>query len=196
MPVPPSLRPSAGLAGGFVRMTGSGRSLRDILAGANGEAGLFLERGELTELVEQVADFAVLQGLGLMGKSNEPVPINCLVAGFDIRAGVATAKTAVLDTADTLIVGKGNFNFDAETVYLDLTPYHKRARLFTLGAPVEVRGTLAKPELDLEKTGLAQQLGAALGLGVLIPGLGAILPFVDTGLGPQNACRRSLAAFK
>jgi uncharacterized protein involved in outer membrane biogenesis len=176
-----------------LRISGTGRSLREILARMNGESALVLQRGELAELVEQVADFAVLQGLGLMSKSNAPVPINCLVAGFDIRDGVATAKTAVLDTPDTLIVGKGNFNFDAETIYLDLTPYHKHARLFTLSAPVQVRGTFAKPALDIEKAGLAQQLGAALGLGVLIPGAGALLPFIDTGLGPQNACRRSLA---
>jgi uncharacterized protein involved in outer membrane biogenesis len=123
------------------------------------------------------------------------VPINCVVAGFDVKDGVATVRTAVVDTPDTLLVGKGNFNLADETIYLDFEPHHKRTQL-GLTAPVEVRGTLGKPELDVDRGDVAQRLGTALGLGVLLPGIGALLPFIDTGLGPQNACRRSFAALK
>lgn len=194
--MPAMLKQSAGTIGGFVQFTGTGASLRDFLGSMNGTASLFMGNGQLSQLLQEIAGLNVLQAVGLLATGDKPVPINCMVARFDLDKGVATAKTLVLDTTDTLIVGKGNFNFSAETLYVDFDPYHKHFTPLTLRTPIEVRGTFGKPSIAVSKTSIAERLGAAIGLGVLLPPVGALLPLMDTGLGPENACRRAFTPQK
>jgi uncharacterized protein involved in outer membrane biogenesis len=194
--LPAIFKNSAGTIGGFVQFTGTGASLRDFLGSMNGTASLFMENGRLSRLLQEIAGLNVLQAIGLVATGDQPVPINCMVARFDLQKGLATARTLMLDTTDTLIVGKGNFNFAAETLYVDFDPYHKHFTPLTLRTPIEVRGTFAKPDIRVSTTSIVERLGAAIGLGVLLPPIGALLPLVDTGLGPDNACRRAFSAQK
>ncbi len=193
--LPAPFKETKGITGGFAHVRGHGTSLRDFLGRMNGDAGLFAENGQFSQLVQEIADLNVVQALGLLTSGDRPVPINCLASRFDLRDGVATASTPLLDTTDTVVVGKGNFNFAAETIYVDLTPYHKHFAPLTLRTPIELRGTYANPIIRLSEAGIAERLGTALALGVLAPPA-ALLPFVDLGLGEDNACSRAFQAQK
>jgi uncharacterized protein involved in outer membrane biogenesis len=135
----------------------------------------------------------VLEALGLVVTGDRETPVNCLVSDFTLRNGVATARTTALDTPDTLVVGSGNFNFAAETIYVDLTPYDKTPTVLTLHVPVHVRGTFADPQLGISKAAIARKLAESAVLGVLLPPIGELLPFVDLGLGHDNACRKAFS---
>jgi len=190
---PDIVKQTAGVAGGFIKIDTSGVSMREFLARMNGDAGIFVENGRLSALLEQIAPINVLGALGVYIRGDEPVQINCFVSRFDIKQGVATAATLLFDTNDDTVMGEGNANFADETLYLRLVPYNKSFTSVTLRAPVDVRGTFKKPEYHLEVGGLAARLGAAVGLGVLFPPA-ALLPLVDTGLGDNNACSKAYAA--
>ena len=159
----------------------------------NGDAGIFMENGKLSALLEQVAPINVLGALGVYVRGDKPVQINCFVSRFDIKQGTATATTLLFDTNDDTVVGQGNINFGDETLYLRLVPYNKSFTSVSLRTPVDVRGTFKKPQYHLEVGGLVARLGAAVGLGVLFPPA-ALLPLVDTGLGDNNGCSKAYAA--
>jgi uncharacterized protein involved in outer membrane biogenesis len=190
--MPQVVRQTAGIAGGFVKIDTRGVSLREFLAHMKGDAGLFMENGQLSQLLEQLAPIDVLGALGVYVRGDKPVPINCLVSRFDINDGIATASSMLIDTTETLIAGKGNVNFADETLMLTITPYNKSTTVVTLRTPVDVQGTFDKPAFRPKMGGAAARLGAALGLGVLFPPA-AVLALVDMGLGEHNACSKALA---
>jgi uncharacterized protein involved in outer membrane biogenesis len=191
--MPAALRETAGTVGGFVKLDTSGVSLREFLARMNGDAGIFMENGQFSALLQELAPLNVLGALGVYVSGDRPVPIECLVSRFDIKDGVATATTLLFQTANTTVVGAGNINFASETIYLTLTPYNRGVAPISLRTPVDVQGTFAKPTYHLHTGKLIARLGAAVGLGVLFPPA-ALLPLVDVGLGDQNACRKAFAA--
>jgi uncharacterized protein involved in outer membrane biogenesis len=191
--MPAMLRQTAGTAGGFAKIDTTGVSLREFLGHMNGDAGIFLGNGQISGLLEQLAPINVLGALGVYVTGDRPVQINCMVSRFDIKAGVATATTALVDTKAVEIVGKGNLNFADETLALNLTPYNKGPAVLSLRTPVDITGTFAKPDYHLETATLIARLGAAVGLGVLFPPA-ALAPLIDVGLGDNNACSQAYAA--
>lgn len=191
--MPPMVRETAGTVGGFVKLDTTGISVREFAAHMNGDAGFFMEDGQVSQLLERLAPIDVLSALGVYLSGDKPVRINCLVSRFDVKQGVATATTLIADTESDTIAGKGDVNFADEGLYLDLHPENKHFTAVSLRTPVEIRGTFAKPEFHLETGKLMQRLGAALGLAVTVPPA-ALLPLIDTGLGEQNACAKAFAA--
>jgi uncharacterized protein involved in outer membrane biogenesis len=191
--MPQMLQKTAGTVGGFVKIDTTGVSTRQFLAHMDGDAGFFMENGQVSQLLEQLAPIDVLSALGVYLSGDRPVPINCLASRFAVKQGVATATTLIVDTDADTIVGKGNANFADETLFLDFDPYNKHLRLVSLRTPVEIRGTFAKPAFHIEAGKLVQRIGEALGLGVLFPPA-ALVPLIDTGLGHGNACAKAYAA--
>jgi AsmA family protein len=191
--MPGIVKETAGIAGGFIKIDTSGVSMREFLQRMNGDAGIFMENGKLSALLEQLAPINVLGALGVYVRGDKPVQIDCLVSRFDIKQGVGTAKTLLFSTKDDTVVGEGNINFADETLYLHLAPYNKSFTTVSLHTPVDVRGTFKKPDYHLEVGGLAARALAAVGLGVLFPPA-ALLPLIDTGLGENNACSKAYAA--
>jgi uncharacterized protein involved in outer membrane biogenesis len=191
--MPDIVRQAAGNAGGFVKVDTRGVSTREFLAHMSGDAGLFIENGQLSQLMEQLAPIDVLGALGVYVRGDKPVPINCFVSRFDIKTGLASISTLLVDTPEDDIVGKGSINFADETLDLSLTPSNKGFTIVSLRTPVDIDGTFHKPDYHLKAGGLLARLGAAVGLGILFPPA-ALLPLIDTGLGENNACSKAYAA--
>ncbi len=188
-----ALRKSGGIVGGFIKVNSTGTAMRDLFAHMSGDAGFFMENGQLSELLQDLAPLDALAAIGVYVSGDKPLPINCLVSRFAIRDGVATASTLLFDTELTLVTGAGNVNFGDETLYLTLKPYNKSPTLVSLHAPVDIGGTFAKPAFHVHTGEIVARLGAAVGLGVLFPPA-ALLALADTGLGEHNACSKAYAA--
>ena len=187
------LRKTAGIVGGFVKIDTTGVSVREMLGRMDGDAGLFMDNGRISQLLEQGIPLDVLGALGVYVSGDKPVLVNCLISRFAIKKGVAAVSTLLLDTADTVVTGEGSVNFPSETIFVTLTPYNKHFTAVALRVPVDIHGTFAAPTYDFRRGELAKRIGEALGLGVIFPPA-AIVPLVDTGLGYQNACATSLLA--
>ena len=191
--MPEFVKQTAGTVGGFIKIDTRGASLREFLAHMDGDASLFMQNGQLSQLLEQIVPINVLAALGVYVLGGKPVQINCFVSRFDIKQGIATATALLFDTENDTVVGEGNVNFADETLYLRLVPYNKKFTVVSLRSPVDVRGTFKKPEYHVEVGKLAARLAAAVGLGVLFPPA-ALLPLIDVGLGEHNACSQAYAA--
>ena len=190
---PAMVKETRGIIGGFARVSTSGVSLRQFLARMDGEAGIFMENGAFSNLLQKLAPIDVLESLGVLIAGDRPVPIQCLVSHFNIKQGVATASTFLFDTQATEIVASGNINFASETLYLNLDPINKGPTPLSLRTPIRVRGTFKQPAFSVNPVNIIARLGAAVGLGILFPPA-ALVPLIDTGLGPRNACARAYAA--
>lgn len=178
----------AGSIGGKAVIEGTGRSLAEILANGNGELKLYMGAGGnvsavLVDLSGLQFGNALLSALGIPNRER----IQCFITDFVLRNGVATARTAVLDTEDHRTGVNGTLNFRNESIRFTLKTEAKNFSIGSLPAPVNVTGTLANPSImpDLGEAGV--RAGAAVGLGFIAPPL-ALLPTIQLGTGEDGAC--------
>ena len=182
-----SLKQIAGIVGGTATLHSEGTSQRQLLSGLGGEIALFIAGGRLGQIMGGAFESNLAEALGLVAKKDEPPhPVNCLIGRFNIASGVATAETLLLDTTDSIVVGKGNVDIGRETLSLDVKPYPKKGTKRRIGVPFAIRGSFADPQVDVGKVGLIKRLGAAIGLVDETPP--GALSQLDAGLGEKNSC--------
>ena len=179
------------LHGGAVFST-RGETMRSAMATAQGEAALLMERGRIDGSALALLDAGFLEALALMGESGEPKPmaIRCFVTGWEIEDGIMTTSAMVLDTERTLIAGEGKMDLGKETLKLRLEGRPKDPGIAHSRVPVEISGHLTSLSLEIDPSGIIMRGGLALGLGVLIGPLAAIIPFIDLGLAEDSDCLR------
>jgi hypothetical protein len=104
-----------------------------------------------------------------------------------------TADQLVIDTGPVLIGGGGTINLDTEKLTFKVQGRPKKFQLVRLLAPITVDGPIRSPKVGVEKGRAIAQAGVAVGLGVLLSPLAALLPFVDAGLAKDANCASLLA---
>ena len=188
-----SLKQTAGVVGGFVKLSSAGTRQRQVLSQLDGDVGIFVQGGRLSQKIAGAFESNLAEALGLISKKDEPPhPVNCLIGRFKVERGVANAETLLLDTAESIVVGRGNINIGDETIYLDAKPYPKRGSARRLGVPFAIRGTFAAPSVTADKVGLIARLGAAIGIGdETAPD--ALLQLLEAGLGEKNSCSNAFS---
>ena len=134
-----------------LKFTGRGRSAHEIAASAEGTATFTLAQGTVRASLAELAGMD-LRGLGLtLEHSKRDTPIRCAAANFQAQGGVFTTRRLVMDTEAVRIDGEGTIHMDTETLDLVLRGEPKSLRVLRLKAPLLIRGTLAHPELSIEK---------------------------------------------
>ena len=176
---------------------GAGRSLADILANGNGEMKLYMgSGGNVSALLVDLSGLqfgnALLSALGVPDRAK----IQCLITDFVLRQGVVEARTLLLDTDEARVGGKGTINLRDETLKLVLETDSKHFSIGSLPAPVDITGTLGKPSAMPDAAVVGARVGAAVGLGILLTPLGALLPTIQLGTGEDGACAGLLAKAK
>ena len=187
----------AGSIGGRAVIEGTGKSMADILGHGNGELKLYMgSGGNVSALLVDLSGLqfgnAVLSALGVPNRAN----IQCLITDFVLQKGVVDARTILLDTDEARIGGKGNINLRDETLKLVLETESKHFSIGSLPAPVDITGTFAKPSVLPDLAVVGARAGAAVGLGILLTPLGALLPTIQLGTGEDGACAGLLASAK
>jgi uncharacterized protein involved in outer membrane biogenesis len=173
---------------------GSGDSLHQVMADADGRFTLILPDGEITSAFAELTGIDVAKGLGLLlTKSDDKVPIRCGVAQFKIDHGLMNAENITFDTQDVLIKGSGNINLGSEELHLEIKGEPKKVRLTRLRTPIEVRGHLTDPSFGVNVASTLKQGAVAAALGVLATPVAAIIAFVDPGLAKDQNCAAMIA---
>ena len=188
-------RTSVGEINGEFNLAGTGNSVGRMLATSNGEVGLALDGGEISNLMMEYVGLDVFESLKFKIFGDKNVKIRCGVAGFGVRDGFMHARTLVFDTDDTIVEADGGIDLGGERLDLTLHPQPKDASLVALRSPIRVRGSFAKPEVDLDKGTIAARGLGALALGAVNPLL-ALLPVIETGPGKDSNCRQLIQETK
>ena len=111
-----------------------------------------------------------------------------MIARFDVRDGLAEARTLLVDTPDAIVTGAGSLDFTRETIDLRMQPRAKRRTAVRLATPFTIRGDLAAPSVSVSAAGTAARM---IGEVALTPAtlLGSLVSLVsDRGRDADNPC--------
>lgn len=154
---------------GDIDLSGRGNSVAQMLAGASGNVDVLMGRGQMSNLLLEVAGLDGGEIIKFMLKGDRNVQVRCAAAGFNVRRGVMTPRMLLLDTTDTVIYGEGSISLAQETVNLTLNPQPKDKNILALRSPLHIDGPFAAPKVGPDKGALAARAVAAVALGAVHP---------------------------
>lgn len=182
---------SGGKADLDLNVTGSGESVRAIMAGLDGSTRLVMGPGQINNRFAKIllADLG-----GLITGGGDSSAINCMVSDFGIAKGQATAKALVLDTNGATILGSGGIDLGSERLDLRFDPNAKQTNLANLAVPVKVGGTLANPSVVPDPGKIAQNVvGTVVGAPQGIFDTLASLTGQKAATAEQNPCAAAIS---
>ena len=180
-----------GIIGGEAKIVTTGDSFASMMGRGDGELKLALvSAGNLSALLVDIAGLefgnAVLSALGVPNRAD----IKCFVTDMPLRHGILDLNVFLLDTTEGRITGTGSVNFADQTLDLALTTRSKHFSVGSLPGPINLTGPLGSPSIR-PGAEVAARAGAAVGLGILLTPLGALLPTIQFGVGNDNACTQA-----
>ena len=185
-------RTSVGRVGGRLQLRGKGNSVADMLAGADGEVGLAMGRGRVSNLLIELAGIDIAESLRFMLGKDRQIPIRCAYADFDVKGGIMQARALVFDTTDTAIFGRGTVSLRDERFDLRLHAKPKDLSPISLRSPLQVTGTFKDPDIKPAPGPLALRIAATAVLYAIAPPA-ALLATIDAGPGEDADCSNDAA---
>jgi len=155
-----------------------GHSVAALMAGLTGKIFVVMDTGRVNKtylgILGSELGTSLLRLINPLKQESDVAQLNCLVAGFDITNGLATANALLLDSTQVNVVGSGTINLRAETLNLSLKPSPRGTTgtegigkialgLSELAKTFKLGGTLARPALAIDQTQAVNTLGKAIG---------------------------------
>jgi len=123
---------------------------------------------------------------------DKQVKLECLAADFGVRNGLMQTRSFIVDTDAALINVDGTIDLKQEQMDFTVRPKSKGLRVFSLRAPIYVRGSFLQPRVNVDKGVMAIKAVGAIALTVLTP-MAAMIPLTNTGQGEHSDCAALLA---
>lgn len=177
---------------GALDLKGRGASVGALLATSNGTMVLTANGGRVSDLLTELLEIDLAKAAMLLGTRKQQVDLRCAVGTFNVKAGVVSPESFIIDTSETFVKVDGKVNLDEERLDLETKGRGKSASALTLKTPIELQGPFKKPSVHPKAGPLVAQGAAAIALGVVNPAL-AILPFVDPGKKQDADCDKLIA---
>jgi len=145
-----------GKAEANIRLAGEGESAYDLASSLNGIANVTAENGTiLNGPVSQISSMLATVFAPGQGDNNA---LNCLAVRFIVREGVATDNGILIDSAASIISGKGEVDLGTEAIQVLLFAKPKITPVSGLIAPLKVEGTLASPIFSLNTANIVKNV--------------------------------------
>ena len=180
-------RDAVGRISGDIDISGTGNSIAGMLATADGEAALGMGRGEISNLLLELAGIDIYEALKFMIGEDRKVAIRCAFGDFTIRDGVMATRAFAFDTSDTIIIGEGTVDLGEERLDLLLRPRPKDRSILALRSPLVVDGTFKDPGFRPDMARLGLRGAIALTLASIAPPA-ALLATLELGPGEDSDC--------
>jgi uncharacterized protein involved in outer membrane biogenesis len=182
---------SFGELNGDATLTAVGNSVASLLAVSDGEIKANMPDGTISKLLleEMGLNLGNIVVTRLFG--DEQIKIDCLAADFDVEKGLMNTRSFIVDTDAALIDVDGKINLGQEQIDLTVKPKSKGLRLFSLRAPIYVRGSFLQPKVSIDKGVMAMKAAGAIALTALTP-FAAMIPVTNTGSGKSSDCAKLL----
>lgn len=176
-----------GRIGGDMTLAGTGNSIAGILGTADGDIAVGMGRGQISNLLMELAGLDIAEALKFLVTKDKTVPVRCAFGDFAVKDGLMQTRTLAFDTSDTIIVGKGQISLKDETLDLEMKPRPKDRSILALRSPLVVGGTFKDPSFrpDFKRLGLRGAIAVALGT---ITPPAALLATIEVGPGEDSAC--------
>jgi AsmA family protein len=181
--VGPTKYQEAGKLNGTMHLTGTGASAAAILGGADGQASLWMQEGDVSALFADLAGLRLGSALLTWLSGPRVTRVQCFVADLPLRHGVVTTRALILETTDSVIQATGSVNLAQELAELRLRTQSKHFTVGVLPGPLLISGPLADPRTEPDPSAAASH-GLA---GVL-----SMLPHVQFGADDAPRCEAVL----
>jgi uncharacterized protein involved in outer membrane biogenesis len=185
----------AGRLSGVAAITAQGNSIAYMAGSANGDIGLIMGPGRVSNLLVELAGLDVAESLKYLLDKDREIPLRCAYADFKVVDGEMTTRALAFDTSDTVIFGSGDINLRHEAIDMRLLPEPKDKSPLTLRTPLKIGGTFKDPSFRPEIGPLTARVGAAAALYSLAPPA-ALLALIETGPGESIDCGPAAARAK
>ncbi len=136
---------SAGLVGGQGTFWFEGGSVAEMLASADGGLLLLMTGGQFDDLLVELAGLDIGETLVALVGDETDAKINCAFVDLPTKNGVMDVSSFIVDTPDTVFLGKGSIDFNNEQLDLIIDPKPKDLSLFSARAPLHIEGSLKEP---------------------------------------------------
>lgn len=158
---------------GRVRLTGSGDTVREALARADGKIASGGTGGDIRATVAAVLgqDFGRALGQTISGP-HKLIPMRCFVANFRATNGILTPDPLALETELSSGKGSGRIVLDGETIALSLAGWTDKPGGGRIDQPIRMYGTLSKPEFEIGGLAAGDRKAAVKGV---IRGIGKLV---------------------
>ncbi len=191
-PTVQGLQATVGEIHGDAQLSAIGNSVASLLGNSNGEIKTMINEGTISKLLLEQMGLNIGNIVLTKLFGDKQVKLNCMATDFGVTDGLMQARVFVVDTEEAVIRVEGSINLANEQLDLTLRPQTKGLRIFSLRAPLYVRGDFHKPDVSVDKGVLALKAGGAIALGLAAP-FAALLPLVNTGPGRDSPCAALLA---
>ena len=194
LPAVEGLQASVGHINGEAALSATGNSIATLLGSSNGEVRTLINQGTVSKLLLEKMGLNIGNIVLTTLFGDKQVQINCMATDFAVTNGLMQSRLFVVDTQEAVINVDGTVNLSNEIINLTIRPETKGLRIFSLRAPLYVRGPFKKPAVSIDKGVLAMKAGAAAVLATVAAPIAALLPLVNTGPGEDSACGQLLQA--
>ncbi|MEJ8825075.1 AsmA family protein [Variovorax humicola] len=177
----------AGRVGATLHLKGTGNSIADAAAQADGRIAVTVVNGRISNLLDAASGLNGGKVLALLLGGDKDIVIRCGGVAFDVAGGRGKSTLFVLDTEQTQVLGSGRFDLEHERFDMTVAPKPKEFGLLSLRTPVRVYGSFKRPDYEVVKGPLLARAGGALALAAVNP-LAALLPLIETGPGQETNC--------
>lgn len=181
--------PISGVLNGRLKLEGSGNSMHAFADNSKGTISAVIRQGQMRAAFAELLGINAGAGLlKLLSGDTSNSMIKCGVAGFDVANGIATARTAVIDTDVVQAKISGTIDLGAETLNLKVDGDSKRPRLLRLWTPITVTGPITAPRPGIDVGSAAAQVGVVGVLAAAVAPVAALLGFIEPGLAEDADC--------
>lgn len=172
----------------------AGTSEADLLSSLTGEFGLAIERGKIYVKYFDLTGTDLVHWLFAGAAKRRHTDLHCLLGRLDIKDGVMTTESLLMETSLVISHGSGDVDLVEETVDVLVHPKPRKAELVELTTPYRIIGPLSKPAVEYSKARLAARAAEEVVLSP-INALDALVPLInDNGKDKDNPCLKWVAS--
>jgi uncharacterized protein involved in outer membrane biogenesis len=188
------MQATVGEVNGDAQLSATGNSIATLLAASDGEIKTLINQGSVSKLL--LEEMGLNIGNIILTKlfGDKPVQLNCMATDFVVKDGVMQTRVFVVDTDEAVITAEGTINLATEQMNMTMRPETKALRIFSLRAPLHLRGTFSDPSVGVDKGVIALKAGGAAALAAVAAPVAALLPLINAGPGQDAGCGQLLAA--
>ena len=190
------MQATVGQINGDAQLSATGTSVAALLGSSNGEVKALVNEGTISKILLEEMGLNVGNIIVTKLFGDKQVQLHCLAADFNVNKGLMQTQVFVVDTEEAIIRVNGGISLANEQMDLTIKPETKALRLFTLRAPLYVRGPFSKPDVSVDKGVLAMKAGGAAVLAAIAAPVAALIPLINTGPGEGSDCGRLVALAK
>jgi len=138
-----------GAVNGVIDLAGTGHTLASFLDTADGDVVVTMNGGRLDQLLLELAGLDLGEAIvSAFTGTDQTVPLRCVAIDFNVQDGKMQARTLVISTTDSKIVGDGFIDLGEERVDLTLKLEAKDFSAFSADAPIHIQGPFSNLSLS------------------------------------------------